>query len=428
MTRQSGETLEVNMRNFVGKILLDKYFLQEFLDEGNFGAVYRCDQYFLGRPVRRVALKLSKKTGFDQKSAQEVFGDTFLLAQALDEMTDAEARSHLVHVYDAGILPEEKNRIFLVMEYVQGTTLAAQFDSLKKVPGNLMLKWALQICRAVAGLHTLILPIIHRDLKPDNILLGMDQRVRVADFGLAAKMLDCGHVPGTLGVLKYMAPEAIQGERLPASDVYTIGLLMYQGLTGRFPFDHIVPPLDLPERLHRDWLCQQLRRVRPTPVSAINRTIDSIFEEIILRCLNFRPQDRYHHAGHLLNDLERLLSPPKLPPDQEALREGQRLRQEGNLLGAEAAFKRGVQYTAGSLEARFWLRRYLGEVEVELGKPEEGVRNLVQAWELTQGRGFLNGPQRMEILDQIVSGYRQVGNAFQMERFMRLKDNLLSGR
>src|SRR5206468_3701088 len=117
---------------------------------------------------------------------------------------DVSARSHLVHVYDVGIAPDAKGRAFLVMEFVEGTTLAAQFTAyrdaakatgFKGVPGPVMLKWARQLIHAMAALHSLKPAVIHRDLKPDNVLLGgPDRHVRVVDFGLASKLMSTGCV------------------------------------------------------------------------------------------------------------------------------------------------------------------------------------------------------------------------------------------
>ncbi len=425
MTHPIGPPLGTDMRSLVGRMLQEKYHLREYLQEGNFGAVYRADHYILGRPVRRVAVKLSKQTGFDLQTARDLFGDIFLLAEAMDELTDFQVLSHLVHVYDAGILPQEQDRLFLVMEYVPGTSLAEQFQSWKQVPANILLKWSLQICQAVAGLHNLVPPIIHRDLKPDNILLGLDQRIRVVDFGLAARMLSSGKTPTTLGVLKYMAPEAMQGELLPASDVYTIGILMYEGLTGVNPFDHLVHPRDLPDSLYRPWRCQQLQKVRPTPPKAMNPSISLEFQEIILRCLSFRPQDRYLHAGHLLEDLEILAGDRQPSPDEAALQEGQRLHRQGDLPGARKAFKRGLAEPRCSDDCRFQLYRSLGDVEIAAGNKADGALYLAKALELSRGRGFLDGPGRLALLDKIVRAYQELGNTFQVERFQSEKNRLL---
>lgn len=230
-----------DMRIFEGKMLQDKYLLESYIAGGNFGAVYKSQQHFLGIPIRRVAVKLSKHTNINLEKSREIFADLFALAEAMDEIMDVEAKKYLPQIYDAGILKED-GRMFVVMEFVQGTDLAEQFNSLKIIPSNLLLKWVYQICTALAGLHAMVPPCIHRDLKPDNILLGVDKNVRVVDFGLAARLLNKGFVPGVAGAVTYMAPETTRGESTPASDVYCLGVIMYQGLTGHLPFEHLIPP------------------------------------------------------------------------------------------------------------------------------------------------------------------------------------------
>src|SRR5258708_29777509 len=104
------------MVQLVGKALAAGYVAQKLLGEGAFGAVFKCTQSFCGRPVRPVALKLSKKTGFTERDALSLFADGILLAESMGKITDVSARSHLVHVYDMGLLRELDNRAYMVME------------------------------------------------------------------------------------------------------------------------------------------------------------------------------------------------------------------------------------------------------------------------------------------------------------------------
>lgn len=149
---------DMDMQSFEGKTIRGSYQLQQYIGEGNFGAVFKSMQLFIGTPVRSVAVKLSKYTGMDIHAARAIFADAFLLAQVMEETADAEIRKHLVHVYDMDIAPEVENRGFIVMEYVHGVTLAQQLASLQLVPASLMLKWVEQICRVLYGLHTLTPP------------------------------------------------------------------------------------------------------------------------------------------------------------------------------------------------------------------------------------------------------------------------------
>lgn len=421
--RTDAET-EIDMRTFVGSVLQGGYILREFIQEGNFGAVYRSEQRFLDVPVRRVAVKLSKRTGFDAETAKDVFADVFMLAQAMDEMTDTEERNHLVHVYDAGILHDMEKRAFVVMEFVQGTSLDYQFRSYKKVPSNILLKWARQICHALKGLHSLVPPVLHRDLKPDNILLGVDQSVRIIDFGLAAKLLSHGYIPGVAGTLSYMAPETSRGESVPASDVYSVGLILYEGLTGTPPFKHLIPPTGMPAALYSDWLYAQKSSIHPTPPSELNNTVEPELDGVILRCLEFKPERRYLHAGELLQALT--LKPREAPPDVTALNEGLRLKEAGKNNEAIACLREGLKISSSSKETRFVLSRELGETLLLISEYEEAAAQLVEAWELTQGSAILRTrKERAELLACIEDAYHRDGNEWQSRRYKDLKEREL---
>lgn len=416
MSNSSNASSDVDMRSFIGKTLKESYLLQEYIFEGNFGAVYKSAQYFLDVPVRRVAVKISKKININIKIARDIFADAFLLAHAMDEMDDAEARSHLVHVYDVGILRELDNRLFVVMEYIQGTTLAAQFRSYKRVPANLMIKWARQICRAVAGLHDMIPPVLHRDLKPDNILLGIDRTVRVVDFGLAAKLMHHGYVPGVAGTTAYMAPETMKGESIPASDVYSIGTLLYEALTGSHPFGHLVPPIDLPNSLESDWIYNEKEKIKPDSPSKLNNTVTPEMEGLIMRCLEFNASRRYINAGALLRALQQKEKAD--PADVQALQEGKELMAANDLEGARASLEIGMSKASSSKENRFHLTRKLAEVMDKSEEHAEAVTKLVEAWKLTESGAILRTREkRAQLLEQIVQAYRKIGNEFQAIRY-----------
>jgi serine/threonine protein kinase len=421
MINRSGTASNPDMRSFLGRSLRGTYFLEEFLGQGGFGAVFKSTQHFLGLPVRRVAVKLSKQTGIDLTTARDIFADALLLAQAMDEMTDMEARSHLTHVYDLGVLPEAENRGFIVMEYVQGTTLRAQFTSLQQVPASLMLKWARQICHALQGLHTLPEPVLHRDLKPENILLGTDLTVRVIDFGLAAKMVDHRYVPGVVGTFLYMSPETMQGKSVPASDVYSVGTLLYEGLAGEHPFKHLIPPTGMPERFHKDWLYEQKKIVRPRPPSFLNNTLTdnlAYLNDVVLHCLEFDHHRRYQDADELLKALE----PSPFPPSNDYLDEGFRLKAAGNLVDARRTFEHCLAISTLSKEKRFALLRALGEVLSMIKEHSLATDSFVEAWELIKDSAVLQTrKERAELLGQIADAYHCSLNDFQANKYERLR-------
>ncbi|NIM12815.1 MAG: protein kinase [Candidatus Aminicenantes bacterium] len=424
MNYRSDSFTSIDMTSFVGKSIQGKYTLREYIDEGNFGVLFKSEQQFLDIPVRRVAVKISKQTGLDIEKVKDIFADVFLLTAAMDEMTDSEAKSHLVHVYDAGILSGEGDRAFLVMEYVDGTTLSNQFKSYRQVPASLMMKWARQICRALKGLHTLVPPVLHRDLKPSNILLGIDCNVQVVDFGLAAKMTLHGFVPGVAGTIDYMAPETILGKSVPASDVYSIGIILYEGLTGKHPFADLVPLIDLPNAMYNDWLYKQKSIFRPVPPSSLNNTVTHDLDDVVMGCLEFKQTERqYHNAEALLRVLEKLETPPPASPGENSLEKGHRWRAEGNWEEAYIAFKEGLKASANPKKIRFALLNELGEVLIIMRNYKEAAQWLVEAWEIAKNSGEIlrSRLERANFLEKIVQVFLAIPNNYQANKYEDLK-------
>ena len=188
--------------------------------------------------MRPVAVKVSRQTGLTEETAPHLFSDALMLARILAS-GDHDGRRHLVQIFDMGLLPEHEDRAYIVMEYVAGAPLLSHIRAAGRVSAAIGLRCLKQICRAMALVHEQ--GAVHRDLKPDNILVDRRGVVRVVDFGLAA-FADprLGFAPGSLGTFTYMAPETLQGRSTAASDVYSIGLLMYELFTGGGP--HLAAP------------------------------------------------------------------------------------------------------------------------------------------------------------------------------------------
>ncbi|MGK5554480.1 serine/threonine-protein kinase [Actinomadura kijaniata] len=398
-----GTPVTGDLKALRGTVLDGRYPLEEWLGEGGFGGVFRSRQRLLGTPVRRVAVKLSRRTDLTEANVRDLFGDALLLAEAMDGMTDTEARAHLVHLYDAGVAD---GRGYLVMEYVQGTTLAAQFASLPGgVPARLMTRWARQVAVALRGLHSLTPPLLHRDLKPDNVLLGLDRTVRLVDFGLAARMVTAGHVgghvsghvgghvgghvEGVAGTLAYMAPETWRGRSVRASDLYSLGLLIYEGLTGRHPYGHLHPPYGLPADAHGDWLYEARREIIVDPPSRLNNTVPPALDAVVLRCLAHDPRDRFGTAEELIEAID---APAPAAPARPAPRDGAAdLVRQADLLA-----DRGEHAEAARHYERAW--RALRDVPAPPG-----------------GRA-----ERVALLERLSGAYRRIGNDFQADRYAEL--------
>lgn len=417
-----------DLRALTGRTVAGRYLLRDCLGAGAFGAVFLSDQHLLGAPMRRVALKLSKRTGMTPDDARDLFTDAFLLAEAMDTMTDSESRRHLVHVYDAGIAEDLDHRGYLVMEYVPGTTLAAQFSAYQRVPAPLLLKWVGQLCAALHGLHSLDPPLLHRDIKPDNVLLGPDNAVRLVDFGLAAKLLDLGHAPGVAGTTTYMAPETSQGRSAPTSDIYSLGVLIYEGLTGRHPFAHLVPPTDLPETLHPDWVHREKQR-HPVPPPSVHLTLLSpALDEIVVRCLAFEPRERFHDVSELLAAVRAAGTARPVPGGQAD--PGGRADPGGQADpgGSRRAIERSLTRSSLTDQERFALLMELGAVLVASGDHTAAATVWLRAWQLNDGRALLRSHTgRADLLGRIAASYEALGNGYQAARFEAMRAGELRG-
>ena len=204
---------------------------------------------------------------------------------------------NIVAVHRVGQL---EGRHYYSMEYVEGPTLAQRLVN-GPLPGRVAARYLSAVARAIHHAHEN--GILHRDLKPGNILIDADDQPRVTDFGLAKKFTaDRGQTRtgAILGTPSYMAPEQAAGRKDigPACDIYSLGALLYELLTGRPPFRAETP---------LDTLLQVIDR-EPAPPRLLNPKIDRDLETICLKCLSKQPRDRYATAQDLALDLERYLS------------------------------------------------------------------------------------------------------------------------
>jgi serine/threonine-protein kinase len=302
----------------LGRRLAGKYELIEVQAGGAFGSVYRAEQFFCGRFVRPVAVKVSRQTGLTEETAPQLFGDALTLARILAG-DDPDGKQHLVQIHDLGILTECDNRGFLVMEYVDGLPLLSHLRAAGRLGVATGLRYVKEICKALALCHRQ--RAVHRDLKPDNVLVDRRGVVRVVDFGLAA-FTDArlGFAPGSLGTFTYMAPETLLGRSMPASDVYGLGLLMYELFTGGGP--HLSAPWCTDDdRDHRDEHYRLKQRLRFAPPSEAHNEVRFDYrwlDGLILRCLEVDPARRFADAGQLLAALETCEAGGDLPAPEPA--------------------------------------------------------------------------------------------------------------
>ncbi len=258
---------------FRGQII-GKYKILSTIGSGGFGTVYLADDTWIDK---KVALKVPHKQGVD-------FGELLREPRLL---------ATLNHPNIIAILTAEKqeNIFFIVMEFVQGETLEAIIarDGALDLPRAL--DYMCQICNAVDHAHRQ--GVLHRDLRPSNVLVGESGLLKVADFGTSRFLEIAAHGTTVIGSPPYMAPEQFHGKAVFASDIYSLGVTMYQMLTGVLPYD-TPSPADL-DRLMRGELVSSPRLKNPKIPKAIS--------DIVLKAMAPEIPARYQRAGELLEDV-----------------------------------------------------------------------------------------------------------------------------
>lgn len=266
-----------------GKILGKRYRILERVGGGGMAVVYRAEDIFLGRPV---AVKVLRS----QYGADEDFVRRFRReAQAAASL----GHPNVVSIYDVG---EEDEMYYIVMELVEGRTLKSRIQESGPLPIEEAVQIALDILAGVGHAH--VHKIVHRDIKPHNILLDRAGAVKVADFGIArAVTTDTVTNTGSiLGSAHYFSPEMARGR--PAgekSDLYSLGIVMYEMVTGRVPFQGETPISVALKHVQEEVL----------PPSVLNPEVPVELEDIILRALEKEPEDRYASAEEMVADLQR---------------------------------------------------------------------------------------------------------------------------
>ncbi|MCA9148394.1 MAG: serine/threonine protein kinase [Planctomycetales bacterium] len=263
------------------------YRLIEEIGRGGMGVVYRAEQISLGRTV---ALKMLLRGQWASAVDLARFRAEAEAAARLDH-------PHIIPVYDVG---EHDGNAFFSMKYVQGETLA---DRLKQgpLPAREIARIVYSVADAIEFAHSR--GVLHRDLKPSNILLDDQDEAHVMDFGLAKQVTDANSLTRTgavLGTPAYMAPEQASGNRGEvgvASDVYSLGTILYHMLTGQPPFTAATP---------MQIVLQVLEQDPPLPHD-VNPRVDRDLEMVALRCLQKPPDLRYASAAALADDLDAYL-------------------------------------------------------------------------------------------------------------------------
>jgi serine/threonine protein kinase len=209
------------------------------------------------------------------------------------------------------IIDDGRSRLYMVMEWVEGRLLRQILNEQKKLPPERTVRIALGICDALGYIHSR--GIVHRDLKPENIMVDAEDRIKLIDFGIASKAgarrLTFAKLSQIMGTPEYISPEQVKGKRGDArSDIYALGVMLYEMLTGRAPFQGPNPFAIMNDRMLNS----------PVPPREIDPEISPQLQEIIYRALERDPKNRYANAREFAWDLEH--------PDQVGVAERPELR------------------------------------------------------------------------------------------------------
>ena len=273
----------------IGSTLGGRYRLLELLGQGGMATIYRARDAQLERDV---AVKLLRP---------EFGQDPDFLARFRDEARAAASLSHpnIVPVFDFG---EDPSGPYIVMELVEGQDLAAVLRENGFLAPRQAAHIAADVARALQVAH--YRGIVHRDVKPSNILVGRDGRVHVADFGIARAMTEAQvTLPGTtMGSVHYFSPEQARGETATAaSDIYSLGIVLFEMLTGQRPFSGDGAAAVAMARL----------TTTPPRPSALRPSVPPELDQIVTRAMAFEPTDRYASAAAMASALEGFLGAEK---------------------------------------------------------------------------------------------------------------------
>jgi serine/threonine-protein kinase len=191
---------------------------------------------------------------------------------------------------------EDRNRIYMVMEWVDGRLLRQILNEKKKLPIDRAIHIALGICEALDYIHSK--GVVHRDLKPENIMIDSEDRVKLIDFGIAGsegmRRLTFARLTAAMGTPDYISPEQVKSKRGDArSDIYALGVMLYEMLTGDVPFHGPNAFAIMNDRLLNN----------PVPPRELNPEISPELQEIIYRALERNPANRYARAREMAQDL-----------------------------------------------------------------------------------------------------------------------------
>jgi eukaryotic-like serine/threonine-protein kinase len=262
---------------------LGKYKIVAPLGSGGFGTVYLAQDTWIDK---KVAIKVPHRQGLD-------FGELLREPRLLASVS----HPNIVAITTA---EKQDNVFFIVMEYVPGETLENIIGAHGALELNRALDYTCQICNAVDHAHAQ--GVIHRDLRPANVLVGENDMLKVADFGTSRFLEIAAHGTTVIGSPPYMAPEQFHGRAVFASDIYSLGVTMYQMLTGELPYEPPAPA-DLDKLMSGELV---------SPPRLKNPLIPRAISEIVMKAMAPDISARYQRAPDILRDI--LAARPRRTP------------------------------------------------------------------------------------------------------------------
>ena len=275
--------------DLVGKMIAGRYEIIEKIGKGGMANVYRAHCHFLNRSV---AIKVLKEELREDKEFVHRFNTE---AQAAARISNP----HVVSIFDVGV---ENGLYYIVMEYVEGKTLKEYIAEKHVLPWKQAAEFAAQICEGLDAAHKK--SVIHRDIKPQNIIMTKGDMLKITDFGIArasSQATTTTNANSTIGTVHYLSPEQARGgytnER---TDIYSLGVVLYEMLTGRVPFDDTTA------------VTIAIKHIQEKPVlpRILNSDIPKSMEQVVMKALNKEQDLRYASAAEFLDDLRKVLKSP----------------------------------------------------------------------------------------------------------------------
>jgi serine/threonine-protein kinase len=262
---------------------LDHYRIDELVARSGMASIFRAMDLNNGK---QVAIKLPHP----EMECEPVLYDRFKREIEIGLKLD---HPGVMKVFDG----EKRSRLYMVMEWVDGKLLRKLLGPHHKLPVDRAVFLTIQTLRALEYIHAN--GVVHRDLKPENIMVGPDDRIKLIDFGIAgnegSRRLTFSKLSNVMGTPDYISPEQVKGKRGDGrTDIYAMGVMLYEMLTGQMPFQGANPLAIMNERLLNN----------PIPPREVDPTITPQLQEIIYRALERDPANRYPNAREFANDLE----------------------------------------------------------------------------------------------------------------------------